>query len=184
MSSQILPDFPAAICLVGLAAGDWQINTAFVGRRNLDLRQHASTVGRRVNTLCKHESGLRQQLTVYRGYHNFCLSRVSVRQPLPQPVLLVGQAAAGAGQGRSITLRPGRHMSGCWGVDDPQADGFGYRINKGHGDQDQQDNTARFIPVIDAYPVRQLQTNPPGPHHTQDRCRPRIRLEVIEDMAE
>jgi IS1 family transposase len=48
-----------------LAACGWQINTAFVERLNLDIRQHVAAVGRRVNTLCKHEAGLRQQLALY-----------------------------------------------------------------------------------------------------------------------
>ena len=50
----------------------WQINTAFVERINLTIRQHVAAVGRRVSTLCKDEDGLRQQLTLYQGYYNFC----------------------------------------------------------------------------------------------------------------
>jgi len=45
-----------------LAACGWQINTAFIERLNLSIRQHVAAVGRRVTTLCKHEAGLRQQL--------------------------------------------------------------------------------------------------------------------------
>src|SRR2546425_11237776 len=60
-----------------------QINTAFVERINLDIRQHVAAVGRRVSTLCKHEAGLRQQLALYHVYHNFCLPHASLRQPLP-----------------------------------------------------------------------------------------------------
>jgi hypothetical protein len=44
-----------------LAVHGWQINTAFVERLNLNIRQHVAAVGRRVMTLCKHEAGLRQQ---------------------------------------------------------------------------------------------------------------------------
>ena len=44
-----------------LAACGWQINTAFVERINLSIRQHVAAVGRRVMTLCKHQAGLRQQ---------------------------------------------------------------------------------------------------------------------------
>jgi IS1 family transposase len=43
-----------------LAACGWQINTAFVERLNLTIRQHVAAVGRRVTTLCKGEVGLRQ----------------------------------------------------------------------------------------------------------------------------
>ncbi len=46
-----------------LAACGWQINTAFVERLNLSLRQHVAAIGRRVSTLCKGEDGVRQQLT-------------------------------------------------------------------------------------------------------------------------
>jgi hypothetical protein len=38
-----------------LAACGWQINTAFVERLNLTIRQHVAAVGRRVTTLCKGE---------------------------------------------------------------------------------------------------------------------------------
>jgi hypothetical protein len=69
-----------------LAACGWQINTSFVERLNLTMRQHVAAIGRRVSTLCKGEEGLAQQLALYHGYYNFCLPHGSVRQPLPQPV--------------------------------------------------------------------------------------------------
>jgi IS1 family transposase len=47
-----------------LAPLGWQINTAFVERLNLSLRQHVAAIGRRVTTLCKDEDGVRQQLAV------------------------------------------------------------------------------------------------------------------------
>jgi len=53
-----------------LAACGWQINTAFVERINLSMRQHVAAIGRRVSTLCKGEAGLRQQLTLYHTYYN------------------------------------------------------------------------------------------------------------------
>jgi len=40
-----------------LAARGWQINTAFVERLNLDIRQRVAAVGRRVNTLCQGADG-------------------------------------------------------------------------------------------------------------------------------
>jgi IS1 family transposase len=39
------------------AAHGWQINTAFIERANLTIRQHVAGVGRRVLTLCKGEDG-------------------------------------------------------------------------------------------------------------------------------
>jgi hypothetical protein len=44
-----------------LAPLGWQINTAFIERLHLDMRQHVAALGRRLNTLCKHDAGLRQQ---------------------------------------------------------------------------------------------------------------------------
>ena len=43
-----------------LATTGWQMNTAFIERANLSIRQHVAAVGRRVSTLCKGEEGLRQ----------------------------------------------------------------------------------------------------------------------------
>src|SRR6266849_10838084 len=68
-----------------LAACGWRINTAFIERLNLSIRQHVAAIGRRVSTLFKGEAGLRQQLALYQVYYNFCLPHASVRLPLPQP---------------------------------------------------------------------------------------------------
>jgi hypothetical protein len=43
-----------------------------------------AAIGRRVNTLCKHEAGLRQQLALFHVYHNFVLPHASLRLPLLQ----------------------------------------------------------------------------------------------------
>jgi IS1 family transposase len=77
-----------------LAACGWQINTAFVERFNLSLRQHVAAIGRRVSTLCKGEDGLGQQLALYHVYYNFVLSHASLRQPVPQPVPTHGTGSA------------------------------------------------------------------------------------------
>jgi IS1 family transposase len=77
-----------------LAACGWQINTAFVERLNLTIRQHVAAVGRRVSTLCKGEAGLRQQLALYHVYYNFCLPHASVRLPWPQPEPTNGSGSA------------------------------------------------------------------------------------------
>ena len=53
-----------------LAACGWTINTAFVERLNLDLRQGVAAIGRRVNTLCQGEAGVRDQLALFHVYHN------------------------------------------------------------------------------------------------------------------
>jgi IS1 family transposase len=66
-----------------LAACGWTINTAFIERLNLDIRQRVAAVGRRVNTLCRGEEGLLDQMVLFQTYHNFVLPHASLRQPLP-----------------------------------------------------------------------------------------------------
>src|SRR5499433_1111964 len=77
-----------------LAVHGWQINTAFIERLNLTIRQHVAAVGRRVSTLCKHEAGVRQQLVLYQVYHNFCLPHASLCQPLSPPAPTKGSGSA------------------------------------------------------------------------------------------
>jgi IS1 family transposase len=69
-----------------LAKRGWKINTALIERLNLEFRQHVAAIGRRVNTLCKHEAGLRQQLALFQVYHNFVLPHANLRLPLPEPI--------------------------------------------------------------------------------------------------
>jgi transposase-like protein len=69
-----------------LAKRGWHINTSFIERLNLDFRQHVAAIGRRVNTRCKHEAGLRQQPTLFQVYHNFVLPHASLRLPLPESI--------------------------------------------------------------------------------------------------
>ena len=76
------------------AACGWQIQTAFVERLNLDLRQRVAAVGRRVTTLCKGEDGVRHQLVLFQAYHNFCLPHASLRVPLAEPVPTHGTGSA------------------------------------------------------------------------------------------
>ena len=83
-----------------LATCGWTINTSFVERLNLDIRQRVAAIGRRVNTLCQGEAGLRDQLTLFQVYHNFVFPHASLRQPLliPQPT---------NGRGSAKVWRPG-----------------------------------------------------------------------------
>ena len=77
-----------------LGACGWQIQTAFIERFNLSMRQHVAAVGRRVATVCKGEDGLRQQLVLYHAYDNFCLPHASlrIRCELPEPTHGTGAA--------------------------------------------------------------------------------------------
>jgi IS1 family transposase len=90
-----------------LAACGWQINTAFVERLNLSLRQHVAAIGRRVSTLCKGEEGLHQQLALYHVYYNFCLPHASLRQALPQPLPTHGTGSAKRWQPRTPAMAAG-----------------------------------------------------------------------------
>jgi IS1 family transposase/transposase-like protein len=90
-----------------LATWGWKINTAFVERLNLDFRQHVAAIGRRVNTLCKHEAGLRQQLTLFQTYHNFVLPYASLRVPLPELEPVPGTGAIKRWQPRTPAMAVG-----------------------------------------------------------------------------
>jgi transposase-like protein/IS1 family transposase len=76
-----------------LAACGWTINTAFVERLNLDLRQRVAAIGRRVNTLCQGKAGLQDQLALFQVYHNFVLPHASLRQACAEPMATTGRGA-------------------------------------------------------------------------------------------
>src|SRR6266852_9304735 len=84
-----------------------QINTAFIERLNLTIRQHVAAVGRRVSTLCKGEDGIQQQLALYHVYYNFCLPHASVRHPLLQPEPTHGTGSAKRWQPRTPAMAAG-----------------------------------------------------------------------------
>jgi hypothetical protein len=77
-----------------LARCGWTINTAFVERLNLDIRQGVAAIGRRVNTLCQGEAGLQDRLVLFQVYHNFVLPHASLRQRLPFPEATSGSGSA------------------------------------------------------------------------------------------
>jgi IS1 family transposase len=68
-----------------LAVCGWTINTSFVERLNLDIRQRVAAIGRRVNTICQGEAGLRDQLVLFQTYHNFVVPHASLCQALAIP---------------------------------------------------------------------------------------------------
>src|SRR5437660_10015643 len=77
-----------------LARCGWTINTAFVERLHLDIRQCVAAIGRRVNTLCQGEASLRDQLALFQVYHNFVLPHASLRQALAEPIPTNGSGSA------------------------------------------------------------------------------------------
>ena len=76
-----------------LADCAWQINTSFVERLNLSLRQRVAAIGRRSATPCKSEDGLRQQLALFQVYHNFVLPHTSLREALAAPISTNGSGS-------------------------------------------------------------------------------------------
>ena len=60
------------------------INTAFIERLNLSIRQHVAALARKVLQLAKTETGLRQQLALGQSYYNFCLPHSTLRLLLPE----------------------------------------------------------------------------------------------------
>jgi len=73
----------------------WKINTAFVERLNLSIRQHLPALGRRVMTRAQSPVGLSHQAMLFLIYYNFCLAHASLRLPLDTP-----QATRGSGSPR------------------------------------------------------------------------------------
>jgi len=70
----------------------WKINTAFVERLNLSIRQHVAALGRRVLARAQSSVGLSRQALLFLVYYNFCLAHASLRLPLdtPQPTRGMG----------------------------------------------------------------------------------------------
>jgi hypothetical protein len=106
VSHRVVCGTQAAIAQV-LAAHGWHINTAFIERLNLSMRQHVAAVGRRVSTFCKGEDGLRQQLVLYQTYYNFCLPHASLRLPLLQPEPTKGNGSAKRWQPQTPAMAAG-----------------------------------------------------------------------------
>jgi IS1 family transposase len=77
-----------------LATWGWTIQTAFVERLNLDIRQRVAAIGRRVNTLCQGDAGLQQQLVLFQGYHNVVVPHARLRQALATPMATNGKGSA------------------------------------------------------------------------------------------
>jgi hypothetical protein len=90
-----------------LAACGWQINTSFVERLNLSLRQRVAAMGRRSATPCKSEDGLRHQLALFQVYHNFVLPHASLRQALAEPVATNGCGSAQVWRPRTPAMAAG-----------------------------------------------------------------------------
>jgi IS1 family transposase/transposase-like protein len=76
----------------------WGINTAFIERLNLTIRQLVPGLGRRVNTLPHSPERLSQQVGLVQTYYNFCL---------PCRSLALAPVAGQAGQSRTPAMAVG-----------------------------------------------------------------------------
>jgi IS1 family transposase len=90
-----------------LRAWGWVINTAFVERLNLSLRQRVAPIRRRSAASCKSEIGLTQPLILFQVYHNFVLSHASLRLPLAEPMATNGNGSAKMWQPRTPAMVAG-----------------------------------------------------------------------------
>jgi hypothetical protein len=85
----------------------WLINTSFVERLNLSLRQRVAAIRRRSATSCKGEAGLVHQLALFHVYHNFVLPHASLRQALAEPIPTNGSGSAKQWRPRTPAMAAG-----------------------------------------------------------------------------
>lgn len=90
-----------------LKAYGWVINTSFVERLNLSLRQRVAPIRRRSATSCKGEAGLDSPLSLFQVYYNFVLPHVSLRQALAEPMATNGSGSAKLWQPRTPAMAAG-----------------------------------------------------------------------------
>jgi IS1 family transposase len=90
-----------------LSAWGWVINTAFVERLNLSLRQRVAPIRRRSATPCKGEAGLDSQLTLFQVHYNFVLPHASLRQALAESIPTNGTGSAKLWQSRTPAMAAG-----------------------------------------------------------------------------
>jgi IS1 family transposase len=90
-----------------LRAWGWVINTSFVERLNLSLRQRVAPIRRRSASPCKGAVGLRHPLVLFQVYHNFVLPHASLRQALGEPIATNGSGSAKMWQPRTPAMAAG-----------------------------------------------------------------------------
>lgn len=83
------------------------INTAFIERLNLSIRQGVGALGRKVACLAKTDGGLKNRLLLWQAYYNFCLPHVALRQLLPEPQPTKGNGSPRKWQQRTPTMAAG-----------------------------------------------------------------------------
>ncbi len=83
----------AALRALGLSG---RLNTAFVERVNLTLRQGVAALGRRTWPTAQTGRGLRDQIAWWRGYYHFVRPHHALRLALPCPTAAAGGASRAA----------------------------------------------------------------------------------------
>jgi hypothetical protein len=83
------------------------INTAFIERLNLSIRQGVAALGRKVARLAKTDAGLEDLLSLWQAYYNFCLSHVSLRLRLPESQPTKGNGSPKKWQQRTPAMAAG-----------------------------------------------------------------------------
>jgi len=83
------------------------INTAFIERLNLSIRQGVAALGRKVARLAKTDAGLRDLLSLWQAYYNFCLPHVALRLRLPAPQPTKGSGSPKIWQPRTPAMAAG-----------------------------------------------------------------------------
>lgn len=90
-----------------LGVWGWQINTSFIERLNLSLRQRVVAIRRRSASPCKNGDSLNHQLVLFQVYHNFVLAHASLRQALAEPIPTKGNGSAKLWQQQSPAMAAG-----------------------------------------------------------------------------
>jgi len=83
------------------------INTAFIERLNLSIRQGVAALGHKVARLTKTDAGLKDLLSLWQAYYNFCLSHVTLRLYLPEPQPTKGSSSPKKWQPRTPAMAAG-----------------------------------------------------------------------------
>jgi IS1 family transposase/transposase-like protein len=83
------------------------INTAFIERLNLSIRQGVAALGRKVARLAKTDAGLKDLLSLWQAYYNFCLPHVTLRLLLPEPQPTKGNGSPKKWQQRTPAMAAG-----------------------------------------------------------------------------
>jgi len=81
----------AILALLAASPVSNTINTSYVERQNLTIRQSSRRLTRKVNAFSKERSWLEKQLWLAFAYYHFVLPNLGLRQKLPEPIPTKGE---------------------------------------------------------------------------------------------